>query len=175
MLLATGGSRPAGIEGWVPVNTDIAAALEGAAGGERAASDGESQLKGNVMPADKAETVGSPSATMLIADAQAPGVGSGTAASDGQQLTMSTAGGSNSSENAAGMNQPRQVVDSSLISINQAGLLELQDIPGIGEKKAKAIMDYRDAHGGFASIEELTEVKGIGDKMLDKMKPYIRL
>ncbi|RRJ67856.1 helix-hairpin-helix domain-containing protein [Paenibacillus oralis] len=70
---------------------------------------------------------------------------------------------------------PQQQVDTSLISINQAGLTELQDIPGIGEKKAQAIIDYRTAHGPFASLSDLTKVKGIGDKMLGKMKPYIRL
>lgn len=62
-----------------------------------------------------------------------------------------------------------------LISINSAGLTELQEIPGIGEKKAQAILDYRNQHGAFQSIHDLTSIKGIGNKMLEKMKPYIEL
>ncbi len=150
MLLATGGSKPAGIEGWAPVNAAIEATLEEAAQGEQMASGGEVQVNGKATVAATVETelIQSPTATKSGIH-QAPAV------------------------DAAGTNQP--AIDLSLISINQAGLVELQDIPGIGEKKAKAIMDYRDTHGGFTSIEELTEVKGIGDKMLAKMKPYIRL
>ncbi|MNC41485.1 ComE operon protein 1 [compost metagenome] len=62
-----------------------------------------------------------------------------------------------------------------LIHINSAGLDELQNIPGIGVKKAQAILDYRNQHGAFSSINDLTKVKGIGDKMLQKMKPHIGL
>lgn len=150
MLLATGGSKPAGIEGWAPVNAAIEATLEEAAQGEQTASGGEVQVNGKATAAATAETelIQFPTATKSGIQ-QAPAV------------------------DTAGTIQP--AIDLSLISINQAGLVELQDIPGIGEKKAKAIMDYRDTHGGFTSIEELTEVKGIGDKMLAKMKPYIRL
>ncbi|MBP1999128.1 comEA protein [Paenibacillus shirakamiensis] len=49
------------------------------------------------------------------------------------------------------------------------------NIPGIGAKKAAAILAYREQHGAFKSINELTEVKGIGNKMLEKMRPYIGL
>jgi competence protein ComEA len=64
---------------------------------------------------------------------------------------------------------------SGLININAAGSTELQEIPGIGEKKAQAIIDYRNQNGPFRSINDLTKVKGIGAKMLEKMKPYIGL
>ena len=60
-----------------------------------------------------------------------------------------------------------------LININKASLSELQNIPGIGEKKAGAIVDYRNQHGSFTKIDDLLNVKGIGEKMLEKMKPYI--
>lgn len=64
---------------------------------------------------------------------------------------------------------------SNVISINTASMTELMEIPGIGEKKAQAIIEYRTSHGLFKAVEDLTKVKGIGDKMLEKMKPHIGL
>ncbi len=61
------------------------------------------------------------------------------------------------------------------VNVNTAGLTELTDLPGIGEAKAKAILEYRNQHGPFKSVADLDKVKGIGPKMLEKMKPYIQL
>ncbi len=59
------------------------------------------------------------------------------------------------------------------ININTADLAELQEIPGVGEKKAQSIMEYREASGDFQSIEQLQEVPGIKGKTFDKIKDYI--
>lgn len=59
------------------------------------------------------------------------------------------------------------------ININTASIKELMDLPGIGEKKAQAIIDYRNQQGAFRSISDLGKVKGIGPKMLEKLKPLI--
>jgi len=52
---------------------------------------------------------------------------------------------------------------------------ELDLLPGIGPSKAKAIVEYRKASGGFNDVEELLNVKGIGAKTLDKLKPLIKV
>jgi competence protein ComEA len=62
-----------------------------------------------------------------------------------------------------------------LIPINSADLEQLQKLPGIGPAKAQAILDYRREHGPFRSPEELLNVKGIGQKTLEKMLPYLKL
>ncbi len=61
------------------------------------------------------------------------------------------------------------------IDLNSASLDQLSTLPGIGEKKAEAILEYRTEKGGFTSVEELKEVKGIGDRLFEKIKPRIRL
>ena len=61
------------------------------------------------------------------------------------------------------------------ISINSADLNQLMEIPYVGEKTALLIIEYRNTHGSFKTIEEIMEIKGIGLKKFEKMKEYIRL
>jgi competence protein ComEA len=62
-----------------------------------------------------------------------------------------------------------------LVNINTATLEELDTLIGIGPVKAQAIIDYRVEHGGFKTIDELLEVKGIGEKTLEKLKDKVTL
>jgi competence protein ComEA len=59
------------------------------------------------------------------------------------------------------------------VELNSANLEQLDALPGIGVSKAKAILAYRQESGGFKRVEELAEVKGIGEKMLAKLKPLV--
>lgn len=61
------------------------------------------------------------------------------------------------------------------VNINTATAAELMELPGVGAKKAEAILDYRNQHGPFKRVNDLDRVKGIGPKMLAKMKPYVSL
>ena len=58
------------------------------------------------------------------------------------------------------------------MNINTASKKELDALPGIGETLAQRIIDYRSANGPFSTVDELTKVKGIGAKTLEKLKPY---
>jgi comEA protein len=58
------------------------------------------------------------------------------------------------------------------ININTASAKELDALPGIGEVLAQRIIDYRNANGPFQSVDDLVKVKGIGEKTLEKIKPY---
>jgi competence protein ComEA len=59
------------------------------------------------------------------------------------------------------------------INLNRADLWLLQALPGIGETRAKAIVDYRALNGPFNSIEELAKVPGIGGTLFEKIKDFI--
>lgn len=56
----------------------------------------------------------------------------------------------------------------SFININQASAEELETLHGVGFKKAKAIVDYRSAHGKFRTTREIIKVKGIGEAIWKK-------
>jgi competence protein ComEA len=61
------------------------------------------------------------------------------------------------------------------VNLNTASLTELMSLDGIGEVKAKAIIEYRDINGRFNTIEDFTKVKGIGAKTLEKNRSRLRI
>jgi competence protein ComEA len=62
-----------------------------------------------------------------------------------------------------------------IININVASESELEEIPGVGDVKAKAIIAYRIEHGGFTKKEDITMVEGIKTGTYEKIKEYIRV
>ncbi|WP_019613760.1 ComEA family DNA-binding protein [Psychromonas ossibalaenae] len=61
------------------------------------------------------------------------------------------------------------------ININSANAEQLSVVNGIGNKKAQAIVDYRENNGNFLNIDELINVKGIGQSTLKKITPFVTL
>lgn len=59
------------------------------------------------------------------------------------------------------------------ISLNNANLEELITLPGIGEKIANRIIEYRNTYGPFWAIEDIKNIKGIGDKKYEMLKEYL--
>lgn len=65
--------------------------------------------------------------------------------------------------------------DPKRININRAGLDELQQLPGIGPAYAERIISWREENGDFTSIEQLLEIRGIGERRLEQIRPLITL
>jgi comEA protein len=61
------------------------------------------------------------------------------------------------------------------IILNDADREELESLPGVGPVIAARIIEYRERHGGFNALEELIEVKGIGQQTVERLKPYLKL
>ena len=69
---------------------------------------------------------------------------------------------------------PAAAAQKTSINLNTATLDQLETLPGIGRKTAERILDQRQKSGGFKKIEELMNVKGIGEKSFLKIKPMVR-
>lgn len=88
-------------------------------------------------------------------------------------LTLSLSTATTSSLAAQAAADSASVMNS--ISINTADEAALTQIPGVGPKTAAEIISYRKDIGKFTTLDQLTDVKGIGVKKLEKMKPYLTL
>lgn len=62
---------------------------------------------------------------------------------------------------------------SGVVNINTAPAEQLQLLPRVGPALAQRIIDFRQAHGPFGSVDELVAVRGIGEHSLDRLEPYV--
>lgn len=102
--------------------------------------------------------------------------------SDGQKIYIPTKGevagaeaGAASSRAASSSGVESAETPIGKININTATAEQLDTLPGIGPAYASRIIDYRNSHGGFKSIEEIQEVTGIGPKTFEKLKNQITI
>jgi competence ComEA-like helix-hairpin-helix protein len=76
---------------------------------------------------------------------------------------------------ATGAAQASPEGGSAPLDLNRATVDQLENLPGIGSVKAAAILEARDTRGGFQSMEELEEVRGIGPALVAKLRPLVVL
>jgi competence protein ComEA len=60
-----------------------------------------------------------------------------------------------------------------VVNLNTANLAQLETLPGVGKATAERIIEYREKSGGFKKVEDLMNVRGIGEKSFLKIKPLI--
>ena len=68
--------------------------------------------------------------------------------------------------------RPDSLLPGEVIDVNTADAYDLQRLPGIGEKRARDIIAYREEHGPFQTVDGLTEVSGIGPGILEGLRDY---
>lgn len=98
---------------------------------------------------------------------QAPDVVAGTGGAPGPGGGGATGSGGPPGSTGAGASSP--------IDLNSATVEQLDVLPGVGPATATAIVAYRDEHGRFGSVEELLEVRGIGEAKLEQLRPLVRV
>lgn len=74
---------------------------------------------------------------------------------------------------STGANKSSGISNDGIVNVNVATLEELDSLPGIGVARAGDIIKYREENGGFKTIEEMKNVKGIGDASYEKLKEKI--
>lgn len=96
----------------------------------------------------------------------------------GDEIDNSTINNSNESNNSENIEEgiiqnENKDINKNKININTATISELDTLPGFGEITAQKIIDYRQEHTKFNSIEEIKNIKGIGEKKFNDVKDYI--
>jgi competence protein ComEA len=74
---------------------------------------------------------------------------------------------------AAGASSSGDTASNTLVNLNTATLAALDTLPGVGPVLAQRVLDWRVQHGRFTSVDELGEVSGIGDKLLEQIRPKV--
>lgn len=92
---------------------------------------------------------------------------------DGEQVVVGLPQPTGAAASAAPSGAPPP--SGALVSLNTAGLTELDALPGVGPVTAQAIIDWRDTNGGFRAVDQLLEVSGIGEKTLAELAPLVTL
>ncbi|WP_375103732.1 ComEA family DNA-binding protein [Paenibacillus sp. RS8] len=198
-LLWVGGSKGnSGIAGWETLNASMEQTIGIADPDEASAivgKEGTQETKNQKQNAGKAEASDRSDVADKVKDgeqadhaASTPAEEKGTttagqnAAGDGMESggqTQTGGGdqtpaGGNAAASAGALDVPTPgASQEGKVNVNTAGARELMDLPGIGEKKAQAMIDYRNREGAFRNLSDLGKVKGIGPKMLEKLKPLV--
>ncbi|HMP15981.1 MAG TPA: helix-hairpin-helix domain-containing protein, partial [Gemmatales bacterium] len=81
----------------------------------------------------------------------------------------------NESERYRYLRSSTKELSSDLIDLNQAGLNELQKLPGIGPVLAQRILDDRTKHGLYETVYDLSRIAGIKTKTIEKIMPYVKV
>lgn len=97
----------------------------------------------------------------------------------GENIPVNTQDNINVSQNTDTNSNANQSVnnntDNSKVNINSADITQLDSLPGVGEVTAQKIIDYREKNANFKSIEEIKNVKGIGENKFNDLKDYISI
>jgi comEA protein len=91
------------------------------------------------------------------------------------QALAAVSGNSPSPNERTSPSNDKKLPSPNSINLNNASKTQLMSLPGVGAAYADRIIEYRSISGGFASIDQLTNVKGIGKKTLEKIRPYVRI
>jgi competence protein ComEA len=163
---AQGGGGSEGGPGSTAVSTEVVVHVVGAV-----AAPGVQRLPTGSRVIDAVEAAGG-----AAADADLSRVNLAAVLADGQQVVVLRPGEAPPVAAGAGPSGPGAADgaggggDGALVDINRASAAELEELPGVGPATAEAIIAHRDQNGPFASVDELLDVRGIGEAKLEQLR-----
>ena len=129
------------------------------------------RLGGAPRVADALDAAGGPAA-----DADLDSVNLAAAVADGERVYVPRKGEAPPpGVAAAGVGGVGSSTAAGPLDLNTATAEQLEDLPGVGPSTASAILAYRQEHGRFRSVDELLEVRGIGEARLAELRPKVRV
>jgi competence protein ComEA len=153
----------------IPPGSRVVDAIKAAGGSMPDANLDAINLAARVKDGDKvlipARTMAGPSVVFV-----APSGSSQSSASPSSPPSPAASGAS-STPSAGKLTAPGQ----GTVNINSADATELQRLPGVGPSTAQKIIEHRTQIGSFSSVDQLLDVKGLGPKKLDKIRPFVAL
>ena len=131
----------------------------------------------------RATPVPAPTPTIIIKEVRVPAApnapSSPNASSGSTSLSdAATPGGiplAKTESGATSANASVEYLKAHPVDLNKATQAELEVLPGVGPKMAERILAYRTENGGFKSVDQLDEVKGIGEKRMATLKPLVKV
>lgn len=126
-------------------------------------SPGVYRLDSDARICDALESAGG-----VLEDARAEALDQAVSVTDGQTIYVPGLDETQNAENDSSG-------EDGLVNINQADVEQLMTLPGIGESKANVIVQYREEHGAFQTIEDLMQIPGIKQGVFDKIKNCIKV
>lgn len=110
-----------------------------------------------------------------LPDARLDGLNLAETLFDGQRVEVPSAAPAlpASEDSARAALQPPTEGRGPLVDLNRADRALLETLPGIGPVKAQAIVDWREANGGFGSVDDVLLVSGVGEVTLEKIRPLV--
>ena len=126
--------------------------------------------------ASRATPAPAPTPTIIIKEVPVPAapatapVASGATAKSASEIPFATTESGATSANAS-----TDYLKANPVDLNRATQAELEALPGVGPKMAERILAYRAENGGFKSVDELDDVKGIGEKRMATLKPLVKV
>ena len=108
----------------------------------------------------------------MVTMAAAP---AGSASQGGEQAQASSVKAPKKAKTPKASKADRLKAAGKSINLNTASAEDLTALPRIGAKVAQRIVEYRTAHKGFKTVDEMRNVKGLGPKLLEGIKPFVSL
>lgn len=111
----------------------------------------------------------------LSAEADPSAINLAALVTDGTHVHIPAAGELGRVESSGGESGEAPGEGSATVNINIASQSELETIPGVGPVTAQAIIEWREAHGPFTSVDQLIEISGIGERTLERIRPHVSI